>query len=201
MALVVGTLIGQLSAAFQSRDWTDCATQISNAIDTYIKSGAVNTTVTGVVTPPTGPPFTLVGSGAPAGASNIVTTGLGALQSQLIAKFTNTATLWADLGPVMASAISTDVATGTVTTIVSGALTGTGIGNPGCIVDAAGLGGLISGITAAFTTQAYNIDWNACATQIANSIDTYLKAAIVTTIDNGNVPPVSWVGTGVGTIA
>jgi len=198
MALVVATLKNDIKTSFQATDWTVCANQLGLAIDTFIQSGIVTTTVTGVVTPPTGSTFTAAGTGT---ANSISTTGLGALQALIISKFTNQATVWADIGPALASAISTDVATGTVTTTVTGVLVGTGIGNPGCINDAAGLGTLNSDLTAAFTAQAFSSDWDDVADKIGDAIDTYLKAAIVTTIDSGTTPPVSWVGSGTGNIS
>jgi len=204
MALVVATLKNDVKAAFQATDWTVCATQLAQAIDSFIQSGAVNTTVTGTVVPPfPAPPYQAVGSGGPptGQTSNITTTGLATLQAQITSKFMNQNTLWADLGPAFASAISNDVATGSVTTQVSGALTGTGTGNPGCINDSGGLSGLIANLTAAFTTQAYDTDWNNVADKIGDSLDQYLKAATVTTIDNGTIPPNSWAGSGTGTIS
>ena len=204
MALVVATLKNDVKAAFRATDWTVCATQLAQAIDSFIKSGIANTTVTGIVTPPFPmPPYSAVGSGgaAPGQTSNITTTGLAALQAQITAKFMSSSTMWADLGSAIATAISSDVATATINTTVTGALTGTGVGNPGCINDSGGLSGLIANLTAAFTTQAYDTDWNNVADKIGDSLDQYLKAATVTTIDNGTIPPNSWAGSGTGTIS
>jgi len=198
MALVVATLKDQIKTSFQSETWTDCATQFAQALDNFIKSGTVTTTVAGTVTPPTGPNYPAVGTGT---ANSIVTTGLGILTSLIISKFMNENTLWADIGPALASAISADVATGTVTTTVTGVLVGTGIGNPGCINDSAGLGTLNSDLTAAFTVQAFSNAWDDVTDKIGDAMDTYLKAAIVTTNDLGVVPVVSWIGTGTGSIS
>jgi len=191
MALVVATLKNDIKTAFQATDWAVCTTQLANAIDTYIKSGTVTTTVNVTFSPPIG--GTAIATGV---ATAINTTGLATMQASILAKFQSASTMWADLGPSIATAISTNVKTGTVTTTVTGGATGTGTGLPGCINDTAGLSGLIANITTAFTTQAFASDWGAVSDKIGDSIDQYLKAAIVTTTDSGGAPN-PWTGPGV----
>jgi hypothetical protein len=194
MALVVATLKTQIKAAFQTTDWAVCATQLASAIDNFIKTATTTTTVTANIQVP---PSTVVATGL---ANTIATTGLAAMQSAILAKFQSPSTLWADLGSAIATAISTNVKTGTVTTTVTGAASGVGTGVPGCVNDSSGLSGLIANITTAFTTQAFSSDWNIVADKIGDSIDQYLKAATVTTVDSGAIPS-SWSGSGIGKIS
>ena len=191
MALVVATLKNDIKTAFQATDWAVCATQLATTIDTFIKSGTVTTTVNATFSSPIG------GSVVATGVANAInTTGLATMQASILAKFQSASTMWVDLGPSIATAISTNVKTGTVTTTVTGAAVGTGTGLPGCINDSAGLSGLIANITTAFSTQAFASDWNAVGDKIGDSIDQYLKAAIVTTVDSGSAPN-PWSGAGV----
>ena len=192
MALVVATLKNDIKTAFQATDWAICATQLATAIDTFIKSGTVTTTVNATLHT-SGGDVPVVASGI---AKVINTTGMAAMQAAILAKFQSSSTMWVDLGPSISTAISTNVKTGTVTTTVTGAAVGTGTGTPGCINDSAGLSGLIANITTAFSTQAFASDWNAVGDKIGDSIDQYLKAAKVTTVDSGTTP-VPWNGNGI----
>jgi len=196
MALVVATLKNDIKTAFQATDWAVCATQLATAIDTFIKSGTATVPVTLTLHTPGGD----VPGSATGIANAITTTGLAAMQAAILAKFQSSSTMWADLGPAIATAISTDVKTGMVNTIVSTPpIVGTGTGVPGCINDSAGLSGLIANITTAFTTQAFASDWSAVGDKIGDAIDQYLKAAKVTTVDVGTTP-FPWNGNGINGI-
>ena len=192
MALVVATLKNDIKTAFQATDWAVCAAQLATAVDNFIKTATVTTTVTLTLHTPGGD----VPGSATGVANAINTTGMAAMQAAILAKFQSSSTMWVDLGPSLATAISTDVKTGMVNTIVSTPpIVGAGVGSPGCINDSAGLSGLIANITTAFSTQAFASDWNAVGDKIGDSIDQYLKAAIVTTVDSGTAP-FPWNGSG-----
>jgi hypothetical protein len=193
MALVVATLKNDIKTAFQATDWAVCATQLATAIDTFIKSGTVTIPVTLTLHTPGGD----VPGSATGIANAINTTGMAAMQAAILAKFQSSSTMWVDLGPSLATAISTNVKTGMVNTTVSTPpIVGTGTGAPGCINDSAGLSGLIANITTAFSTQAFASDWNAVGDKIGDSVDQYLKAAKVTTTDGGSAP-YPWNGDGI----
>lgn len=201
MALDKATLVTQLKTAFGMDDWSKCADQIGIAIDSFIKTGEASTDVTATVTPPfPTPPYQAVGKGK----GHLLTSGLSALQSTIKAKFLATSTTWADLGPIIGNAIDSDVKTATVTTDVNpthgGILLGTGIGPAGCVDTSATLSALIADLTDAFVSSTYNQSWDSIAEKIADSINTYITGAIVTTTDTGTTPPISWAGTGTGSV-
>ena len=198
MALDTTNFLKNLNNAFAATDWTDCGKLLGSAFDTFIMSGTVKTNVTGLVTPPSGSAYPAVGTGT----GTITTSGLSTMQSAIKTNLLFRATVWAGVGPAIATAINTDVATGIVKTTVTGVLIGTGNGVPGCINTSAVLSQFISDMTDAFTLPAYNKSWAAVASAIVTAMTAYLTKAVVTTIDTGVTPPASWVSTLVtGTIS
>lgn len=196
MALVLATLQADLNLAFVppiGLTWVGCANKIATAIDTFILTGTVNTTVTGtVVPPPPAVPYIIIG----AGIGIVTSTTLPALQSSIVSAFTSP--LWATVGPAIANAINAHIIACTVSTTITGALVGTGAGASGVAVVPTGIAVLISGIITAFTTPG--IIWTAVAAQMALSIYTFLTTAIINTNDAGQTP-FPWTGTGLGSIS
>jgi len=198
MSLATSILKSDLIAAFEETTWLGCGTKMGAAFDTYIMSGTVDTNVTGTVIPP--PPATVTYIAYGEGSGTIVTTGLLVLQTTISAMLANPSTVWADVGDNIASAVDTDVLTGSVSTSVSGGLTGGGFGAPGCIDTSASYSAFSTALTLAFTSSPMNTSWKLVADYIATAAEIYLKGSIVTTEDSGIVPPNSWSGPGSGSI-
>lgn len=195
LSVSVGKLAGDLQLAFKSPLWATCGMLMGTAIDTFILSGTVSTNVVGTIIPPSPPPVPAVGKG-----TGTITAVPGAIGLTMSAKLSLPATLWADVGMTFASAIDMSIKSATVMTSVIGGLTGVGFGNPGCINTAATISGLTAQLTNAFVNIAFSSLFEACATEISSAVQIYLMGAIVTTIDAGAIPPVSWTGTGNGNI-
>jgi len=189
MALLVSKLSSDLVGAFKTPEWTVAANLYATAINTFFITGMVTTTVTGTVTPPPpGTSFVAVGTGT----GNPVTTGLPSLITSCVSAFKSPS--WATAGNIIANGINTLVSTSTITTTVAGALTGIGVGT----IVPTGLGLLTTQLSTAFSSgQA----WEQTAMNIATAVNTFIKTCTVNTTDTGSIPPVSWVGVGVGTIA
>lgn len=199
MPLIKAVYEARLRLSFQvpiGSLWNTCINEIVNATDDFIKSGTVNTTVTGTVVPPTGFPYTAAGVGLGNPPLGIVTTPTSVVQmkSVLTTLFAIPATVWAQIGPEIAGQINNIVSTATVNTIDSAILVGTGIGT---INTNAGLPLLITRLSAVWSTGS---GWNSVAGDIASAIDDFLKACLVNTTDSGTTPPNSWAGTGLGSI-
>lgn len=187
MALVLPTLISNISSAFKTPQWSAAANLLTNAIDAYIISGTPKTNVTATVTPPPpAVPFPSVGIGI----GTIVTTSKGILLSACTSAFQNVS--WQVIGSIIGPAIATLLSTAQITTVVSGGIVGNGTGN----ATPTGLSSLITELTTAFSSGTV---WEQTATQIANAINTFIITAQVTTNDFGSIPN-PWVGAGVGVI-
>ena len=202
MALNIAKLQADLILAFKTTLWTDCGNQMGDAIDSFITNGMVITNVNGTVIPPLFPfvPPYFVQGAVGTGQNTMVAPGVATLKATLVSMLNAPSTVWAAVGPIIASAIDTYVKLIFLTTTVTGVLTGTGTGPPGCINTAATIGLLTSELTATFTIQGMASLWDIVALTMASSINSYITGAIVTTTDVGSIPPVSWTGAGVGAI-
>lgn len=205
MALDVQQLYDDIESAFTTSGytWSDCAEAFSNAIDTFIRSGLITTTVTGTVVPPfPAPPYSATGVGTydtsiTPEKGSMTTPGLPTLKSILIAKLNDNTVTWAMVGPIIASAIDDYVKVITLTTDVETILEGIGIGSAGCIDTAATYGTLVNQLTQVFTSQAIAQTWETVVSYITNAINSYIIGTTVSTIDSGSSPN-PWTGTGVG---
>lgn len=190
MALNKPGFIQELTDAFSQTTWAASALKTAQAIDNFIKSGTVNTTVNGVVVPPPpASPYPATG----VGIGTITTTTLPVLQGACSTAFASVT--WAVVGNIIADAISIHVMSAVVNMQDSNILVGTGIGK----IAPAGIAQLQVALTTAFTTPGK--PYPEVISDIANAVEAFLKSAQVTTTDSGVVPPNSWTGAGIGTIS
>lgn len=188
MALVINKLIQDLSNAFTSDKWDDAASQISDAIDIYFKSGMVQVTITGTVTPPPpSSPYVAIGIGT----GNPQTSTASALKQAWKSAFKSTS--WTAIGGIVAPQIDNLIKTAQIQLTVSNILVGTGTG----VFQTIGPSALQQQINNSFSATA----WDVAASQIATAVDTFIKAVTVQCTANGVIPVNSWIGTGTGTIS
>jgi hypothetical protein len=196
MALDTNGLIADIKTASVAPDWANFCTLLGAAFDSFILSGLVSTTVSGIVTPPSGSTYPAAG----VGNGSIITTGLATLQTQIATIMLTPGALWENIGNPLATAINSDVTTATVSTTVTGVLQGKGTGVAGCINTASTLSQFKTDFANAFTDVSGET-WDAFAQKVADIMTTYIIGAVVTTTDKGTVPPSSWVGVGTGSIS
>lgn len=197
MALDKTTLQTSIEDAFKKDKWTDCASAMATAIDTYIKGGKITASGTAtvvIISPPssTPTPYSMVAAGT------ISTAGTTTLEGSLNIAFQ--ATSWTGVGNQVGTAISTQLTTSTISiTPLTGGYVPPFVGSSTkvTVVTAACIALLQSTLESSFSTGT---DWVIVAAQIATAIDTFTKAAAVTTVDAGTAPPNSWTGTATGTI-
>ena len=188
MALVISKLTQDITKAFKSDTWDDCASQISDAINAYFKSGLVQATISGTVTPPSpATPYAAVGTGT----GNPQTSTASALTQAWKSAFKSTS--WTAIGGIVAPQIDNLVKSAQIQLKVSNILVGTGTG----VFQTIGPSALQQQINSSFSATA----WDVAANQIATAVDTFIKAVTVQCTASGVVPVNSWVGTGTGTIS
>lgn len=188
MALVIGKLTQDISNAFTTDMWDDCASQIADAIDSYFKSGLAQVTISGTVTPPS-PASSYPAAGI--GTGNPQTTTVSALKQAWKSAFKSTA--WSAIGGIVAPEIDNLVKSAQLQLKVSNILVGTGTGTFQTI----GPGALQQQLNNSFTANA----WDITASQIATAVDAFIKAVVVQGTASGVVPVNSWVGAGTGTVS
>lgn len=183
------------NTVFNQTDWNTAADNLAIAIDNYYKSGVVETSVTGTVTPPfPASPYTAYGKGK----GSPVTTTLSTLKVQCRLAFQQTD--WNQVGPYIASEINNLILNSTLnTTLTANApayiLVGSGVG---ASITTPGSTALSTNLNSIFSQN--NTIWDIIASDIADEVDNFIKQAVFTTNDNGSVPVNSWVGTGSGSI-
>ena len=193
MALVPATVSASLLAAFSPPNlWPTVAIQFVSAIDTYVLTGTTTGAGSAIVVPPSGSPvttpYTVTGT--------IVTTaGLTALTTAANTVFSVANPTWVNVGTTLANAISAYLTASVITTLavlpfVGG---GSGVCNP-----TATLTVLVATMEALFISPTST--WPTIASTLATTLDTFIKAAVITSTDLGATPPASWTGTTVGTI-
>jgi hypothetical protein len=161
--------------------------KLGTAIDTYLKSGVVTTTVKGKTTTVLPPPAAVAG----VGTGSVRTTTLPVMQAAITAA--SASVLWAMYSTMVCAAIQAHILASTVVTTDVGAATGAGEGVPGCIA-LTGFPAFSAGMSSVF---AVSPSYALIGMQIAPLLHALIATAIVTTGDKGP----SWVGSGIGAIA
>lgn len=190
MALSVPTLTNALITAFAATQWTDFSNQFADAVDAFVLSGTVTTSITATQTYPNGSTAPVVYTAT----GTITTSAKSGIVSACLTAFASSA--WGAIAAIVTPSISTLISTATIATIADGApgIVGTGSGTAVPTGDSA----LQSSLNAAFTGPG---DWPQVGSDIANAINTFVTTAIVNTTDTGTVPPASWTGPGIGSIS
>lgn len=187
-----------IAACSSAPTWADSGKQIGEAIDAYLKAVQISTSVSGagVGPPPGSVPFTGVGTGT----GTLAVTGTTVLVSACTAAYTNPT--WAGIGTKIASAVTAYVPTGTVTTNVTGGLTGAGAGPlvlvPPPIVLVPPPPTFSAQVDALFANSA--LTWKAIGEQFSTMIVSLFSSITLTTTDAGVIPAASWTGTGTGSL-
>lgn len=198
MALSVPTLTNALITAFLATQWADFSNQFADAVDAFVLSGTVTTSISATQTYPNGSTapvvYTATGDPNAVPGDGITTTAKAGIVSACISAFTSD--VWGSVAGGITPSISSLLSTATVATTADGApsVEGTGIGT----IIPTGDSALQAALGAAFTGPG---EWPQVASDIANAINTFVTTAIVNTTANGTVPPASWTGPGVGSIS
>jgi hypothetical protein len=203
--LIASTLEGALKFSFSAPIgllWSTCINQCLTDINLFINSSVLTTTVAGEVTDPDGKKTPGSGSGI-----GIIVTNPGVVataKTVLTTTFLNPSTVWATVGGDVANQIDLIIKSATATTVVTGGLTGAGVGAVGCVDTSPGLAIFTAKLLAVFATPG--LGWNSITTEssvtkeLSIAVYDLLTSCIVTTQDTGVVPPVIWVGTGTGAL-
>ena len=192
MALNDAQFVTNLKLAFAEVTWAGCADKLATAVDTYVLTGTVNTTVTGVVTPPIpATPYPATG----VGVGSVVPPSKTLMVPNFITAFASI--VWVTVGTLVATGINTYLIASIASTTDSAILIGSGTGP----VVPTGLAVLTTSLTTAFTTSGPTSSWDLLSTDIKNAVKLFITTSIITTADAGVVPPNAWVGTGTGTIS
>jgi hypothetical protein len=198
VALNDSSFITNLQAAFQVDTWYECATKMASAIQSYIQSGSVITSVAITITLPTPPGGTTPGTVS--GINGIITApSTASLESQLYSAFQQTD--WNTVYSIISNAINTyfKQCTVAITQYISPTV---GTGSSTLIASDPGLSALSSSIQTAFMQD----NWTTVVSNIQSAIKTFItQTNIIKTIDSGTVPVQSWTNTistnGQGTIS
>lgn len=182
--------------------WSTCLDKLITDIDLFINSSVLTTTVSGEVTDPDGKKTPGSGSGL-----GVIVTNPGvvtAAKTTLTTIFLDPLTVWTTVGGDIANQIDLIIKSATAATVVSGGLTGVGVGAVGCVDTSPGLTLFTTTLTTIFSTPG--LGWNSVTTEssvtkeLAIAVCDLLKSCVVTTQDTGTIPPVVWVGTGIGAL-
>jgi len=198
MALSVPTLTNALIIAFAATQWSDFSNQFADAVDAFVLSGTVTTSINATQTYPNGStaPVVYTATGDPNAkpGDGITTTAKAGIVSACISAFASD--VWGSVAGGITPSISSLLSTATVATTADGspAIVGTGTGT----IVPTGDSALQAALNAAFTGPG---EWPQVASDIANAINTFVTTAIVNTTDTGNMPLASWSGTGIGSIS
>jgi len=180
--------VADLLGAYSQTTWLAYGTNLAAAINAYIMSGAVETSVSGVASGPSGP-YPVSGSGlgvaVPAGF---------AVFEQTVKLASTTSELWLDFAEALSAAISALIDSSVITTAVTGGCAGAGLGT---ISSAPGLSIFEETCLVLFQTSETNTK---LVLDFKNAINALLLSSVVTTVDSGATPH-PWSGTGSGGIS
>jgi len=199
MPLDDGKFTSDLTAAFSQVDWGECSAKLSKAIQDYVKSGTVETTVV-VIHIPVPPAPALPGPAKGKEGEIIAITSSGLTDAIIEAlkgdDFQTSAEQMAD---------AIDAYTKGCTILISQydpPFVGLGVGPPSSTglmpIVPVGLEALKAILTMAFK---FSVDWSMVTPLFMNGVKTYITTCIVNTVDLGFVPLASWMGIGIGTIS
>lgn len=191
MALNKTALAEAINTAFKAQTWADTANQFADAVDGFILSGEADLSIVATVYPPGGGSYTQSDNGT----GTITTTAKAGLISAGISAFAST--LWSTVSGILCPSINTLLGSATVATSVNNILVGSGTGT----IATSGYSTLYSAFNMAFTTTSSTTTWEIIANDLANAVDVFVRAAVVSSPGmTGISPPSSWTGTGTGGI-
>ena len=168
--------------------WAVGAQKLALAIDTFIKSAVITTSISGIWTSPVGASSAIVSSGT--GVLTIA--GTAALQSGIVNAYANP--VWAGIGTIIANAINAYIPTGSIATSDGPVYTGTG---SGALILPPTAAVFVNNMELLYSNPANS--WAGIGSQMCSLITAYFVTITCLTIDVGAVPPAGWIGTGVTT--
>jgi hypothetical protein len=188
------TFINDLKTAFEEEDWDTSGDEVATAIDNYIKSGTVSTTVTGGIITLSYPPWTAVYTGS--GTGSINNTQLSILKPAIKTAFQQED--WDGCAQMFADAIDSHMQSAKANMTD---LPPTVHNDSTTIITAAGTVALGIGIKNAFQNGD---TWNDFGQLFQIAVKSFIQACIVNTTDSGTSvsPPGPMAGaTGIGSIS